>query len=98
MSNYEHIFESAMDYMARGKGFDDFKEDKSVQNNVKPLFANSEDKYDLLDCVWCIAQYVSCYYFESDKDCNTCAWQKMPECFCDICVYGPKTKDCYLPN
>ena len=103
MSNYEHIFESAMNHIKSGKDFYYFKSDKNVAFYSDGLVSKDvKDRafiiLDMLEGIWSIAQYVSCYYVESEKDCNTCAWQKMPKCFCDICVYGPKTKDCYLPN
>ena len=103
MSNYEPIFESAIGHLKSGKDFYYFKSDKNVAENAYALVPKDvEDRadiiLDILEGVWRIASYVSDHYVESEKDCNKCAWQKTPECFCATCVYSPTTKDCYLPN
>lgn len=76
MSNYEHIFESAIDCIKSGKDFYYFKSDKNVAWNVSELVPKDiEDRadimLDILDGIWSIANYVNAYYVESDKDCNT---------------------------
>ena len=77
MSNYEHIFESAMSHIKSGKDFFYFKSDKNVAWNVSELVPKDiEDRadimLDILEGIWRIANYVyseymnCCPHFEDD--------------------------------
>ena len=79
MSNYEHIFESAIDCIKSGKDFDDFKADTAVQDNISDEFRFIDIRTDrmnakltLLDSIWCIASYVYSEYMRNcpmNKEC-----------------------------
>ena len=77
MSNYEHIFESAIDHIKSGKDFYYFKSDKNVAWNASVLVPkDNKDRadiiLDILEGIWNIANYVyseymqNCPHFEND--------------------------------
>lgn len=77
MSNYEHIFESAIDHIKCGKDFYYFKSDKNVAWNADALVPKDiKDRafiiLDILEGIWRIANYVyseymnCCPHFEDD--------------------------------
>ena len=70
MSNYEHIFESAIDHIKSGKDFYYFKSDKNVAWNADALVSKDiEDRafiiLDILDGVWRIANHVYSEYMRN---------------------------------
>ena len=95
LSNYEHIFESAIDCIKSGEDFDDFKVNAAVQDNIDGEFCfidSNTDRMDaklvLLDSIWCIANYVyseymrGCPFFKdgcSNAYTNICADCKLGE-------------------
>ena len=72
MTNYEHIFESAMSAIKSGKSFKEFKETNIVQYNCHDIFRYFDKKHRIeavdktLMGIWCIADYVSAYYTEKE--------------------------------
>lgn len=91
MSNYEHIFESAMSYIKSGKDFFYFKSDKNVAWNVSELVPKDiEDRadimLDILDGIWKIANYVYSEYMDScphfEKDCANAGTYLCEDCKC----------------
>lgn len=79
MSNYEHIFESAIDCIKSGEDFEDFQANKAVLNNINYEFDFidiTKDRMDakrvLLESIWRIASYVyseymrNCPFFKND--------------------------------
>lgn len=89
MSNYEHIFESAIDFIKSGKDFYYFKSDKNVAKNVYDIVPKDiEDRaymiLDILEGIWSIANYVyseymgNCPHFE--KDCANAGTYLCEDC------------------
>ena len=93
MTNYEHIFESAMSYRKQGKSFEEFKNDKIVRGNAYgclhfiDLQTNEMLADDVLEGIWCIAGYVSAYYYENEVDCDKC--ENNNTLACNRCIYSP---------
>lgn len=73
MSNYEHMFELAIDCIKSKENFDDFKANAAVRDNIEDEFHFIDGNTDrmkaklaLLDSIWSIANYV---YFTYMRGC-----------------------------
>lgn len=69
MSNYEHLFEIAIDCIKSGEDFDDFRANTAVKDNIDGEFHFIDITMDrmeaesvFLDSIWSIANYIYSEY------------------------------------